>query len=202
MTSWRKYSTLRLKGFDYSQPGAYFITICTKDLVCYFENVESKKIVRSTWNALPERFPTIILDEFVIMPNHLHFIIWFDPKSVGAQINCAPNDVGNDIPKRKDKISIGRQGIVDRSRPILGQVIRSFKSQVTRSIRSSGPVHFSWQRGYYDHIIRSEEALMKIREYIYSNPQRWHLDRNNPDSDGIDKETVELWDYLNLDHES
>jgi REP element-mobilizing transposase RayT len=83
MTARRKYSSLRLKGYDYSQSGAYFVSLCTKNQIGYFENIESKNIMAETWEMLPERFPTITLDEFTVMPNHVHFVIWLDPEVVG-----------------------------------------------------------------------------------------------------------------------
>lgn len=182
---------MRLKGYDYSQQGAYFITICTNNQVVYFETDASKLIVEIIWSSLPGRYSRLALDEFTIMPNHLHFIVWLDPEDVGAQIHCAPKAEGIDPQK-----SIGMGIPVNHSRPILGQVIRSFKSQVTRKMRIAGLAKFSWQRGFYDHVIRSEEALNKIRHYIRNNPSRWHLDRYNPDAEGDDEETKKLWEYL------
>lgn len=85
MTIRRKYSSLRLRGYDYSQSGAYFVTLCTKNQISYFENTESKNIVAEAWKTLPEWFPTITLDEFTVMTNHIHFILWLDTPSVGAQ---------------------------------------------------------------------------------------------------------------------
>lgn len=83
MTIRIKYSSLRLKGYDYSESGAYFVTLCRKNQIGYFENIESKNIMAEAWGMLPERFPTITLDEFTVMPYHLHFIIWLDPEVVG-----------------------------------------------------------------------------------------------------------------------
>jgi REP element-mobilizing transposase RayT len=152
-----------------------------------------------TWEMLPERFPTITLDEFTVMPNHVHFVIWLDPEVVGAQFHCAQRPDDSKHRQRETKSSLGKRSPVDQYRPTLGQIIRSLKARVTRQIRKSGSKEFSWQRRYYDHVIRSEEALRRIREYINSNPHRWHLDRYNPDSDGIDQEAIELWGYLKSD---
>jgi REP element-mobilizing transposase RayT len=199
MTIRRKYSSLRLKGYDYSQSGAYFVTLCTKNQVRYFENNESKNLVTEAWTSLPERFPTITLDEFTVMPNHLHFSIWLDPEVVGASIHCA--QMLNDPKHRQRELQspLGKRSSIDQYRPTLGQITRSLKARVTREIRRSGIKEFSWQRRYYDHVIRSEEALTRIREYISTNPQRWHLDRYNPDSDGVDQEAIELWECLKSD---
>ena len=101
--------------------------------------------------------------------------------------------------QRETNSSLGKSSPVDQYRPTLGQIIRSLKARVTRAIRRSGIKEFSWQRRYYDHVIRSEEALRRIREYINTNPQRWHLDRYNPDSDGVDQEAIELWECLKSD---
>ena len=130
------------------------------------------------------------------MPNHLHCIVWLDPDEVGAQTDCAPKEEIKKIQRPGVKKALTGGQAVSHSRPILGQVIRSFKSQVTRKMRNLGQIEFDWQRGYYDHIIRTDESLNRIREYIRTNQLRWEFDRYNPKATGIDEEAIELWDHL------
>jgi REP element-mobilizing transposase RayT len=148
-------NTLRLRDYDYSQPGLYFITICTKDRQCRLGRVDDctvklspiGSIARSCWMALPDWFPNVDLDDFVIMPNHLHGII---------QINEVAHALSN--------------------------IIGSFKSATTRISRQNqlSPNQQIWQRGYFDHIIRTEKSLFCLRQYILDNPIQWHLDELNP----------------------
>jgi putative transposase len=173
--------SLRLKGYDYAQAGAYFVTICTHDRACLLgeavgEEVrlsDAGSIVQEAWQALPGRFSGMELDAFVVMPNHVHGIATF----VGA---------GLALPGEKGAAS---------SAPTLGDVVRAFKSlsaiHVNRLLRRSGPL---WQRNYYEHVIRNERELDKIREYIATNPLRWALDRENPQRTGCSAEEDALFD--------
>jgi putative transposase len=167
--------SIRLKGYDYSQPGAYFVTLVTHQKKCWFERLEFRAVVEQEWRGLLDRFPTIQLDEFVIMPNHVHFIIWLNPPDVpvGAQFNCAP--------------AIGQSFTVDPERPTLGQVVRTFKAVVTRRIRQTEGEGFAWQRNYYERIVRNERELNAVRQYIRDNLFRWANDRENPDHDHQDR---------------
>jgi len=99
--------SIRLRGYDYTQAGAYFVTICTRDQESFFDNPDLADVVRATWRELPNRFPTIALDAFVVMPNHVHFIVWLNPVAVvvgvssvvGASLTDAPTDAPtNDAP--------------------------------------------------------------------------------------------------------
>ncbi len=163
----------RLKGYDYSGAGAYFITICTHGRECLFGEVmdgamrlnDTGRAVQAEWARLPERFQSVDLDEFVVMPNHVHGII-----HVGALL-AAPLLV----PPGQGAAS---------SAPTLGDILRAFKSisaiAVNRLLGRSG--RSLWQRNYYEHIIRNEHELARAREYIANNPLQWALDRENPDS--------------------
>jgi len=119
------------------------------------------RIVAEAWRDLGRRFKHIELDEFVVMPNHVHGII-----HVGAPF-MAPSDPG-----------MVNQGAINRA-PTLGGVVRTFKAVASRAIRRDG-ADFQWQRNYYEHIVRSENELARIREYIANNPAQWALDRENP----------------------
>jgi len=169
--------SIRLKGYDYSQAGAYFITLCTQDRACLFGKVvngemrlnDAGRMVLAEWNRLPERFPHLVLDAFVVMPNHVHGILVItDPApTVGATVGATPT-----------------VGATTRVAPTVGNIIGAFKSRVTveyiRGVKTSGWPPFRgrlWQRNYYEHIIRNERALNAIRQYIMENPRRWQMDR-------------------------
>jgi REP-associated tyrosine transposase len=156
--------TLRLPNHDYSHAGPYFVTICTQNKVCSLGTVQGEhvdlsptgKVVRESWYSLPERFPRIVLDEFIIMPNHLHAILSF----VGEGL--APPSSGCSLPS----------------------VIGAFKSISTIRInrllkRANQPL---WQRSYYDHIIRNGDDMKNAQRYILENPLMWSLDPEYPES--------------------
>ncbi len=168
--------SIRLKEYDYSQSGMYFVTICTHKKELYFEEYPIlKSIVEIEWTDIPNRFSNIELDEFIIMPNHLHGII-----------------VINELEKRADAALEKRAGVTLEKRagvkpaPTLGEIMGSFKSLCAHkwlkyikenNIQAVGKF---WQRNYYERIIRNEKELYKIREYIINNPLNWNHDEENP----------------------
>lgn len=180
--------SIRLKGYDYRQTGAYFVTICTQNRACLFCKVvdgemrlnEAGQMVLAEWNVLPERFPMVELDAFVVMPNHTHGIIVITNDIVGAGLVPAQNDAGlvpAPAPERATK----------RVPPTLGDVVGAFKSRTTvlyaSGVKQLGWTPFPgrlWQRNYYERIICDEESLNRIRRYILQNPVRWTMDRENP----------------------
>lgn len=165
--------SIRLSGYDYTQSGAYFVTICVDKRVCVFgaladgslELNDAGRIARNTLSELPSRFSQISLDSFIVMPNHIHGIIF-----VGAQF-IAPSD---SLPHSREEA-----GAMNHA-PTLGEIIRAYKAVSARAIRCGGYVDFKWQRNYYEHIIRDEDSLNRIRQYILDNPIRWDSDRENP----------------------
>jgi REP element-mobilizing transposase RayT len=167
--------SIRLRDYDYTQPGAYFVTLCTYQRECLLGDVVNGEIVlngageivRHTLAELPQRLPGIEVQMHVIMPNHLHGIIL-----VGAQF-IAP------IPQTNTVGISGKSGVMNHA-PTLGNVVRAFKAISTRRIRTGSNSTFAWQRNYYEHVLRDEEALTRAREYIALNPLRWHLDEENP----------------------
>jgi putative transposase len=187
--------SLRLKGYDYAQAGAYFVTICTHDRSCLFGDIGDGEMrlntagsaVQVVWNELPRRFARLELDAFVVMPNHVHGIAAF----VGAGL-ALPGEKGaaSSTPTQGDVVdgvtggapALGHAGNGAASgAPTLGDVIRAFKSlsaiRANRLLMRSGPL---WQRNYYEHVIRDNDELNRIREYIANNPMQWELDRENP----------------------
>jgi REP element-mobilizing transposase RayT len=148
--------SIRLDGYDYSEPGAYFITICTSQRELAFGDVvggvvvlnEHGRIVRTEWMRSVEIRKEVELDTFVVMPNHVHAIVWIGPDP----------------------------------RKTLGNLVAGFKASVTSrmNVCSDSPDQPRWQRGYWDRIIRNERELNDIRQYIMDNPLKWAEDRNNP----------------------
>ncbi len=170
--------SIRLSGYDYAQHGAYFVTVCTHDRQCLLGAVvdggmelnDLGRIVRETWDALPSRFPSIELDAFVVMPNHIHGIVII----VGAGLALPRGaDVGAGLALPRGAAS---------SAPTLGDIMRAFKSlsaiACNRLLERAG-VPF-WQRNYYEHIARDEDEMNRIREYIVGNPANWKRDAENP----------------------
>ncbi len=171
--------SIRLKGYDYSQPGAYFITICTKNRKFLFGNVingkmilnDAGQIAQKCWLEIPNHYPNVILDEFIIMPNHIHGIIIIN---VGANNNSPPHI--NNNPPQQPSLFRSPSGTI-------GSIIRGFKIGVTKWFRQNTDIYDVWQRNYYEHIIRNEQELNKIREYIINNPLKWELDKNYSKND-------------------
>ncbi|WP_337869707.1 transposase [Meiothermus sp.] len=169
--------SIRLKGYDYTQAGAYFITICTHDRECLFGEVVDGKmrlntagtIIRQCWLDIPHHFPAAKLDEFVIMPNHVHGILVLAEWHVGAR---------HAVPLQPQIERFGKP----RAHSI-STIVRSFKSAATKRVNEYRgiPGMPLWQRNYYEHTIRDMESLNRIREYIVNNPLQWLLDRENPD---------------------
>jgi putative transposase len=204
--------SIRLKGYDYSLAGAYFVTIVTQHRACLFGEVvngemllnDAGKMLQLEWNALPQRFPNIELDEFVVMPNHFHGILVILGKEEGAvrvrslvslpqEGQTQPGQPGVGQPQagqpRMGQPQAGQpQGIAPTGRdPVLGEVIGAWKSIGTdRYI--DGVNRLDWepfdrrlfQRNYYEHIVRDECELNRIREYIINNPANWDSDDDNP----------------------
>ena len=167
----------RLKNYDYSAPGFYFITICTQNRKCFFGEIVNQELIlnnigsiaKSFWEEIPDHFPESIIDEFVIMPNHIHGIIQIIDQSImpNGYINFSPR-----IQMRSEQ-----NQIADRTKMTIPKIVHGFKSSVTRMINENYEINFQWQKSYYDRIIRNERELFFIRRYILMNPQRWIRDR-------------------------
>ncbi|HET8944733.1 MAG TPA: transposase [Dehalococcoidia bacterium] len=166
--------SIRLPAWDYRERGAYFVTICTHERRCTLIGAGIRSIVLEAWRGIPDHFRYVSVDEFVIMPNHVHGIICID---VGAMASPRPNRVGRGSP------SPLRQRQPRGADPgSLGAVIGSFKSHAAYRINGlkgtpGAPV---WQRNYYERVIRSDRELERAREYIMDNPRKWAVDKHNP----------------------
>jgi len=179
----------RLKGYDYSQSGMYYITICTRDRENLLSKIEINggvglaptlnnaaksvltrigEIVDRNWTEIPDHFPNIVLDEYVIMPNHFHGILI-----------VKSGDRENAVPERAPAS--------DAPPLSLGSIIGSFKSRCVvenlKHIKENGLDETGkiWQRNYHDQIIRNEDDLKRFRKYIRDNPKNWLNDENNPE---------------------
>ena len=205
--------SIRLKGYDYSQAGAYFITICTQDRACLFGKVvngemrlnDAGRMVLAEWNMLPERFPHVVLDAFVVMPNHVHGIVVITNPATDDTATTAPTIVGTGLVPVPDDGATTRVAptVGDIVAPTVGDIVGAFKSRVTveyiRGVKTSGWPPFRgrlWQRNYYEHIIRNERALNAIRQYIIENPRRWQMDRENEARTAPDPLAQAIWNML------
>ena len=198
---------MRLRGYDYSQSGAYFVTICARHRKCLFGSITDGKmrlseigqIVLEYWKRIPQHFPSVKLGEFVIMPNHMHGIITFGIPEISAThlpentrdrrgevssplrdiITCGISEVNaTHLPEN----TRDRRGEV--SSPSLGRIVAYFKYQSTKRINQhrNMPETRIWQRNYYDHIIRDAPDLQRLCQYIQNNPMKWELDQLHPDN--------------------
>jgi len=167
-----RVETTRLPDYDYSQEGAYYITICTKNHEQLFGRVSGDKVELSQigrfalncWKTIPDHFPNVYIDFVIIMPNHIHGILFINNVSPTQETLCATSL---------------HSGISPKSGTI-STIIRSFKSAVTFLCNKNNLV-FAWQPRFYEHIIRNETELFRVREYIMNNPLKWSLDKFNID---------------------
>ena len=177
--------SIRLKKYDYSLGGAYFVTICVQDYICRFGSLKKSKVIlnnvgnmiKKWWFELPNKFDKIENDVFIVMPNHIHGIILMfdsDISIVGADLCVCPdnNILGEHIgsPLQNNNRS-------------LSKIIQWFKTMTTneyiRNVKEYNWEKFEkrlWQRNYYEHIIRNQKSFNKIGEYIYNNPAKWKHD--------------------------
>ena len=169
MTPRYRHASIRLPWWDYSQAGWYFVTMCTQDRRCVLGEIVEGEVVLSSaglvveeeWRRTAMIRDHVNLDEFVIMPNHLHGILVF----TGAAEKTSHRDVSTK----------------SRLKPhSLGAIIGQFKSVCTKRIRGAGFSQFGWQSRFYEHIIRDEQSVENIRQYIVDNPAKWELDTDNP----------------------
>jgi putative transposase len=192
--------SIRLPDYDYAQPGAYFVTLCTAQGERLFGEIVDGVMVESVFGVIAreEWFRSVHIrgeivlnkDEFVVMPNHEHGIVRIigDVGATGGSPLPAP-------PPGRSPLPAPPPGPLPHS---LGAVMAGYKAAVTKRINQirGTPGTPVWQRNYYEHIIRSERALRAIRQYITDNPARWRLDRYNTGADGSDPFAADLWRLL------
>ena len=177
--------SIRLKGYDYTKAGLYFITICCQNRVHLFGNVINKqmilndagKMIEKWFNELQNKFPDIKCHEMVVMPNHIHFIIE-NIGSVGADLRVCSND--SNFSKTEKRVS---EILGEHAGSPLHRVLQWFKTMSTneyiRGIKNNNWIPFDgklWQRNYWEHIIRNDQSYQKISDYIINNPSKWNDD--------------------------
>ena len=187
----------RLPHFNYTEHGAYFVTICTRNRVCLFGEVVDGEIqlnnigevAHAMWEQIPTHFPQVETDAWVVMPNHVHGVIFI----AGSDTAVSPKEGATTSVGMSPAVGATHASPLQRpSGPpkcSLGAIVGSYKSAVSRRVnelrRSRGaPV---WQRNYYDHVIRDAAALNHIRQYIAENPARWAEDPENPERQPCDR---------------
>ena len=182
--------SIRLKGYDYSQEGAYYVTIVTWQREFLFGEIANQEmilspygeIVQKWWEEIPVHFSNVETGAFVVMPNHVHGIIYIlDGRGAvsAPDDNIIKNTQGWEIPKGHNAPPLQ----VFNGTPTLGQIIAYFKYQATKEmnkVENAGTVTKFWQRNYYEHIIRNETDLQNKTDYIESNPLLWDEDDENP----------------------
>ena len=162
-----RIQSTRLPNWDYRNEGFYFITICTANRINYFGNVirsqmilsHEGNIVAKEWSKTDQIRPYVKLDEWIIMPNHLHMILIISEKQIESSYKN-PSDTHTKWASSS-----------------VGSIINQFKGRCTKRIRSKGQTQFAWQSRFYEHIIRTERSLENIRRYIQSNPANWSEDK-------------------------
>ena len=199
--------SIRFKGYDYTQAGLYFITICCQNRACLFGEIENGKmmlndagaIANDCWLNIPNHFPNAILHEYVIMPNHVHGIIELvgannhspvsklhSPKTeLHSPKNKKNNNsvIGDNRAKNVSVIGDNRAKNVSPLRSpskTVGSVVRGFKIGVTKWMRQNTDIFHIWQRNYWEHIIRDDISYENISQYIINNPTKWNNDKLNP----------------------
>jgi len=213
--------SIRLKGWDYSNPGLYFVTANTKNRVNHFGSIRNGImglsihgcLVHYYWNQIPDQFEGVELDEFIAMPDHIHGIVAITGGDIipGVQNDeqhdnpdamnrlptdstgtidskTKPNNVGSPIYRNPNNSNKPKQegGVTGKHNPMvyknhLGRIMRWFKGRCTYEIRDRDYVDFAWQSRFYDHIIRNEKELGRIRKYIYNNPLNWQMEQDKAD---------------------
>lgn len=175
--------SIRWVGHNYARAGAYFVTICTRGHVCLFGQVvdgvmcpnPAGRVAEACWRAIPEHFPEVELDAFIVMPNHVHGVLMILPLNDSIAANCV--GANNDSPVRCAGDRRRRPRGTART---VGSIVRGFKIGVTQWMRLNTAVRDVWQRNYYEHVVRDRCALHHIRRYISDNPASWLTDEENP----------------------
>jgi putative transposase len=203
MTDRPNRKSIRLQGYDYSEPGSYFITVCVQNRQCVLGAIvdgrmvqsEAGLMVESWWGQIESKFPGVFLDAFIVMPNHVHGIVMLGARVPGER--HAPPDTGRHIGLPLPAETTHDVGADLRVRPPsqagmpqtsnLSTVVQWFKTMTTndymRGVRDFGYPPFDrrlWQRNYYEHIIRGAGGLDRVRACIDGNPERWDEDEENP----------------------
>ena len=194
-----RIESMRLKGWDYAATGWYFVTLCTRGRECFFGDVVDGEmhlsavgdIAAEEWQKTAIIRPNVELDQWVVMPNHIHGIIVIKRAavetfrgnvSVEGNVSVAGNasDPTEATPHREETPHRGVSTKARLKSGSVGAILGQFKSVCTKRIWAAGFLAFDWQPRFFDHIIRDESSLKDIRQYIVDNPAKWERDKNNP----------------------
>lgn len=175
-----RIESARLKGWDYSTPWWYYVTINTQHHIEYFGTIVDGKMVlnelgiiaNQEWLKTKELRKNVDLDYYVVMPNHIHGIIIIN----GSEVETHRVRLEN----KNDFVGDAFDASLRIVRNCLSDIIRGFKPSVTKQIHQNGFINFAWQPRFYDRIIRNEKELFQIRKYIEQNPLKWEIEKNNP----------------------
>jgi REP element-mobilizing transposase RayT len=169
-----RIESARWQEWDYRNEGAYFITICTGQRICYFGECNNGKmdlteaggIAEENWTAIPDHFQHVSLGEYQVMPNHVHGIIIInDPpvETLQCNVSTGGNEFMSEISPKSGSVSA---------------IIRSYKSACSKTIRQQYPkLNFQWQSRFHDRVIRNKKEYDRIENYIVQNPENWHRDK-------------------------
>lgn len=189
--------SIRLSNYDYSQSGTYFVTVCSQNRDCLFGEIVAAamlmnpagQMLEKWWSELPHKFQSIQIDEHAVMPNHFHGIIIVTNQTSRADPvrSLVTGHPRWDVPTPDMVIRRGDPAWSPTARPTLGDAIHWFKTMTTneyiRKTMECGWPPFAdrlWQRNYYEHVVRDEQDLERIRAYIRNNAFRWQDDEDNP----------------------
>jgi putative transposase len=184
---------MRLLEYDYSMPGAYFVTACTKNRELLFEPPEAKLAVQSAWYSLLDIFANIELGEFIVMPNHIHGIVWITSE---GSYRLHPGTWKNNDVSSDGQLPDPANGIQFET---LSNIIGAFKTTAaTRINKLRGCIGLPvWQKSFHDRIVRNQRKLEQIQKYIRQNLLKWTEDRDNPVSPKFGSSVKSIDDYWN-----
>ncbi len=185
--------SVRLRGYDYAQEGAYFVTVCLQGRACLLGDIDREMklndagcMVERWWCELNHKFPTVETDACIVMPNHFHGVLFIVSTGRGDPMWSPSSTAGHE------------DGHPPKGAPTLGDVMGWLKTMTTneyiRGVKQHGWPPFQgrlWQRNYHEHVIRDERELTRIREYVASNPARWAMDPENPAASSFGEERRE-----------
>jgi REP element-mobilizing transposase RayT len=177
----KRRRSIRLKDYDYTRPGAYFITIVVHDRKCLFGEIlsgvmqsnDAGRMVQEAWDALPNHYAGVERDACVVMPNHIHGIVFV---GAGPSACAEPEGQPRGVAPTENVSVVSLPDVVHRFKTL---TTKQYIDGVKRFAWQPFASRF-WQRNYFEHVIRNEESLARIRQYIHDNPARWEFDRENP----------------------
>lgn len=179
-----RIDSTRLQNWDYGSNGKYFITICTCENEHFFGKITEEKmhlnaigeLADNYWHEIPNHFPYVHLDEFIVMPNHIHGILVIDDPYYRDNSDDMNVQTRHCLVSNKSKQNTGRRRFQNQGNNTISSIIGSYKSIVSKHAHKINP-KFEWHSRFYDHIIKDQKELQRIRNYIEFNPKNWKDDK-------------------------